>query len=432
MVKIRSEFANFYKYFRRILPMRVTGIIAEYNPFHKGHAYHIEQAKKITGADAVVVVMSGNFTQRGTPAIVDKYARARMALLNGADIVIELPSCYACSSAEYFADGAIALLDGLGIVDSICFGTECGDIELLRPIAEFLANEPEEFKQILRTEMKNGHTYPQARNTALSHCIPGFTENQNVIGTPNNILGIEYMKSIIRRNSRIVPYAIQRTGADYHSYRLDDNAFSSSMALRQSVDLQGSLSLIRDQVPENVYEILKEEFGSHCPVFPRDLSSMLQYKLLVEEPHGYSSFVDITEDLSDRILKNIYQSYNYEQLCDALKSKNMTYARVSRLLCHILLNIRKADMEAYRNNGTVFYARILGFREDGRNVLGILAGAASLPLITQVSQWRNLPSELAKKQFERDLLATHIYESVSSYKYNSRMRNEYERQIVKV
>lgn len=412
--------------------MKVTGIIAEYNPFHKGHAYHIEQSKQITGADAVVVVMSGNFTQRGTPAIVDKYARAKMALLNGADVVIELPTCYACGSAEYFADGAIALLDGLGIVSSICFGTECGDIELLRPIAKFLANEPEEFRQILRTEMKNGHTYPQARNTALSHCIPGFAEHESIIGSPNNILGIEYMKSIIRRKSRIVPYAIQRTGADYHSYRLDDNAFSSSMALRQSVDLQGSLSLIRDQVPENVYEILKEEFGSHCPVFPRDLSSMLQYKLLVEESHGYSSFVDISEDLSDRILKSIYQSYNYEQLCDALKSKNMTYARVSRLLCHILLNIRKADMEAYRSNGTVFYARILGFRGDTQNVLGTIAGSSSLPLITQVSQWRDLPNEFAKKQFERDLLATHIYESVSAYKYNSRMRNEYERQIVKV
>ncbi len=412
--------------------MKVAGIIAEYNPFHKGHAYHIEQAKRVTGADSVVVVMSGNFTQRGTPAIVDKYARAKMALLNGADVVIELPSCYACGSAEYFADGAIALLDGLGTVDCICFGTECGDINLLRPIAEFLANEPEEFKIILQEEMKNGHTYPQSRNTALAHCIPGFAEVENIIGSPNNILGIEYMKSIIRRKSRIVPYAIQRTGADYHSYRLADNAFSSSMALRQSVDLQGNLDLIRDQIPENVYQILKEEFGSHCPIFPRDLSSMLKYKLLVEESHGYTSFVDITDDLSDRILKNIYQSYDYEQLCEVLKSKNMTYARISRLLCHILLNLRKADMESYRENGTVFYARVLGFKDDERNVLSHIAKASTLPLITQVSQWRSLTSECAQKQFERDLLATHIYESVAADKYGTRMRNEYERQIVKV
>ena len=151
--------------------MKVTGIIAEYNPFHRGHAYHIEQAKKLTGADAVVVVMSGDFTQRGTPAIMDKYARARMALMNGADVVIELPSCYACASAEYFADGAVALLDSLGIVDTLCFGSECGSIDMLRPIAQVLVDEPEAYKKTLKAELAIGRSYPTARNTALVHCL---------------------------------------------------------------------------------------------------------------------------------------------------------------------------------------------------------------------------------------------------------------------
>lgn len=412
--------------------MKVTGIIAEYNPFHKGHAYHIEQAKKVTGADAVIVVMSGNFTQRGTPAIIDKYARAKMALANGADLVLEIPSCYACSSAEYFADGAIALLDSLGVVDSICFGSECADIALMRPIAELLADEPIEFKEILKQEMKAGATYPLARNMALSHCVAGFAENENIIGSPNNILGIEYMKSLIKRGSSIKPYTIQRTGADYHSYRLDENFFPSSMALRQSLDTQKNLDLIREQVPENVYEILKEEFDRHCPIYPRDFSSMLKYKLLVEESHGYTSFVDINEDISDRILKHIYQSYDYEQLCEVLKTKNLTYARVSRLLCHILLNLRKNDVAAYRKNGTVFYARVLGVKENEKNMLSAISKNASIPIITKVSEWRNLESDLAKKQFERDLLATHIYESVAADKYGTKMRNEYERPLIRM
>lgn len=412
--------------------MKVTGIIAEYNPFHKGHAYHIEKAKEITGADAVIVVMSGNFTQRGTPAIVDKYARAKMALSNGADLVLEIPSCYACASAEYFADGAIALLDSLGVVDSICFGSECGNLSLLRPIAELLADEPQEFKEILKAEMKNGATYPVARNKALSHCVSNFAENENIIGSPNNILGIEYLKSLIRRGSHIKPYTIQRTGADYHSFRLDQNFFPSSMALRQSLDTQKNPDLIREQMPESVYDIIKAEFKQHCPIFPRDFSSMLKYKLLVEESHGYTSFVDINEDVSDRILKYIYQSYDYEQLCDALKTKNLTYVRVSRMLSHILLNLRKADLEAYRENGTVFYARVLGFKDDEKNVLGAVSKHSSIPVITKVSEWHDLAHELAKKQFEGDLLATHIYESVAADKYGTKMRNEYERQLIKL
>lgn len=413
--------------------MKVTGIIAEYNPFHRGHAYHIEQAKKLTGADAVVVVMSGDFTQRGTPAIMDKYARARMALMNGADVVIELPSCYACASAEYFADGAVALLDSLGIVDTLCFGSECGSIDMLRPIAQVLVDEPEAYKKTLKAELAIGRSYPTARNTALVHCMPEFAANENIIGSPNNILGIEYIKSIIRRGSKIKPVTIQRTGADYHSYRFS-NSFSSSLALRQALHTPGSLELIRDQVPSNVYDIMAENYEKTFPVFPRDFSAMLKYKLLVEESRGYSRFVDINEDLSDRILKNLYKSYDYETLCDILKSKNVTYARVSRMLCHILLNLKKSDLYAYRNNGTVFYARVLGFREDigGLGVMKALHQYTSIPIITKVSDGKDLATDLAQRQFHHDILAAHIYESIIADKYQTEMQNEYTRPIIKL
>lgn len=409
--------------------MKIAGIIAEYNPFHNGHRYHIEQTRKITGADFIIVVMSGNFTQRGTPAIMDKYSRARMALENGADMVIELPSCYACASAEFFADGAIALLDSLGCVDYVCFGSECGDIELLRPIAEILATEPDDYREMLKAELKNGATFPLARNRALIHCIPSFAENENIIGSPNNILGIEYMKSIIRRQSRIKPVTIQRTGSDYHSQRFSQQ-FSSSLALRHSLDSQGNLDLIRGQVPENVFSIMENNFEKTYPVFPRDFSAMLKYKLLVEETNGYTDFVDINDDLSDRILKVLYQPYDYEQMCEILKTKNLTYARVSRLLCHILLNLRKQDMEDYKANGTVFYARVLGFHDDGRGLLKTLQRTSSIPLITKVTDGRKLESEIGRAQFERGILASHIYESVVSNKFNRPMQNEYQRPII--
>ncbi len=409
--------------------MKIAGIIAEYNPFHNGHKYHIEQTRKITGADFIIVVMSGNFTQRGTPAIMDKYLRARMALENGADMVLELPSCYACGSAEYFADGAIALLDKLGCVDYVCFGSECGDIEQLRPIAEILATEPDDYREMLKAELKNGATFPRARNRALIHCIPSFAENENIIGSPNNILGIEYMKSIIRRQSSIKPVTIQRTGSDYHSQRFSQQ-YSSSLALRHSLDVQGDLNMLRGQVPENVFSILEENFGKTYPVFPRDFSAMLKYKLLVEEANGYTGFVDVSEDLSDRILKVLYQPYDYEQMCDILKTKNLTYARVSRLLCHILLNLRKEDMDDYKSAGTVFYARVLGFRDDERRLLKTVQQTASIPLITKVTDGRSIESEIGRKQFERDILASHIYESVVSAKYNCPMQNEYQRPVI--
>lgn len=409
--------------------MKVAGIIAEYNPFHNGHRYHIEQTRKVTGADFIIVVMSGNFTQRGTPAIMDKYSRARMALENGADMVIELPSCYACASAEFFADGAIALLDRLGCVDYVCFGSECGNIELLRPIAEILATEPDDYREMLKAELKNGATFPLARNRALIHCIPSFAENENIIGSPNNILGIEYMKSIIRRQSRIKPVTIQRTGSDYHSQRFSQQ-FSSSLALRHSLDAQGNLDLLRGQVPENVFSIMQDNFEKTYPVFPRDFSAMLKYKLLVEETNGYTDFVDISDDLSDRILKVLYQPYDYEQMCDILKTKNLTYARVSRLLCHILLNLRKQDMEDYKANGTVFYARVLGFHDDGRGLLKTLQRTSSIPLITKVTDGRKLESEIGRAQFERGILASHIYESVVSNKFNRPMQNEYQRPVI--
>ena len=259
--------------------MKITGIIAEYNPFHNGHLYQIRKAKEITGADYIIVVMSGNHMQRGTPALIDKYSRAKMALSGGADMVIELPTCYATASAEYFAMGAISILNQLGCVDSVCFGSESGDITMLSKIAHALVDESEDFVQSLKTKLKNGDTYPVARNAALAETINGFTTFDTILGFPNNILGIEYIKAIIRQNSSIKPYTNTRIGSDYHSYKLAEN-FSSAISIRQSLSLQDNLDMIQSQIPALAFDIMKEDFHKTFPVYASDFSSMIKFKLL--------------------------------------------------------------------------------------------------------------------------------------------------------
>lgn len=285
--------------------MKVTGIIAEYNPFHNGHKYHIEKAKELTGADYVIVVMSGNFTQRGIPAFTDKYTRTRMALSCGADLVLELPLYYAAGSAEYFATGAVSLLDRLGVVDSLCFGSECGNIDALMHVASVLYNEPDSYKKLLQDALKSGQNYPAARHNALLQylsmqpserdavngnaidcdtvacaAITDVTDYEQILSSPNNILGIEYCKALLKLNSSITPYTIRREGGGYNddtlsavnssalairtalsskdnlptarslsADRSDASSWQASLALSYASSWQASLASIREQMP---------------------------------------------------------------------------------------------------------------------------------------------------------------------------------------
>ncbi len=228
--------------------MKVCGIVAEYNPFHNGHENQIKQAREITGADKVVVVMSGDFTQRGLPAFLDKYKRTEMALKGGADLVLELPLYYSVGSAEFFASGSIALLDKLGIVDSLCFGSECGDIGLLNDIADILNDRKEELHDVIREKMKTGLSYPIARAQTIEEMIPDSFEHVQAMSEPNNILGFEYLRAIKQRGSSIEPFTNLRIGSGYHD-RMVQSTLSSAMAIRESVYETGELDKIRSQVP---------------------------------------------------------------------------------------------------------------------------------------------------------------------------------------
>ncbi|MDD3173479.1 MAG: nucleotidyltransferase family protein, partial [Herbinix sp.] len=316
--------------------MKVVGLITEYNPFHNGHKYHIEEAKRLTGADFAVIVMSGDFVQRGTPAIIDKYTRAEMALRNGVDLVLELPVCYATGSADFFARGAVSLLDKLGIVDFLCFGSESGDIKLLREAAQFLLETPEAFDDRLQAFLKDGLTYPAARAKALKHTLEAKEEvNEQalvqVLTDPNNILGIEYIKALLRFNSSIQPITIKRIAAGYHDIHLSehpsqtaaysmqsqscddlkpDNAvISSATAIRrafqnQNKDVNTSFMQAKLSVPADVYQILQTNYLKTYPITEEDFSSIIKYKLLTEDKQALTGYVDINGDLAYR-LKNI-------------------------------------------------------------------------------------------------------------------------------
>ena len=238
--------------------MKIVGIIAEYNPFHNGHQYHIEEALKITGADAAIVVMSGDFVQRGAPAIMPKHLRAKMALNGGASLVLELPVPYATGSAEYFAYGAVSLLDQLGCVDAICFGSECGNISELAELSKLLVEEPDEYKAYLSSYLKVGHSFPLARQLAVHDYLKSETADE-LLAKPNNILGIEYLKALYRLNSDMQAYTIQRISSNYHDQDLQEN-YSSASAIRNELKLS-SLQNLQTQVSSENFEILKENFG---------------------------------------------------------------------------------------------------------------------------------------------------------------------------
>ncbi len=412
--------------------MKVAGIIAEYNPFHHGHEHQIKKAREITGADFIVVALSGNFMQRGVPAIIDKYERARMALENGADLVLEIPVCYATASAEYYATGSVALLENLGVVDSLCFGSESGDINLLCNIAATLASESSEYKKILKEKLRIGNSYPVARSQALSQTMDGFASFSNVMGSPNNILGIEYIKTIIKRNYNIKPYTHVRIGSDYHSYRLDFNNLSSAIAIRESLALQDDLTRIKTQVPESTYRILEENFHKIFPIFAVDFTSLIKFKLIREQKNGYTRYLDVTGDLSDRLVKGSFMMEEYEEFCNAMKTKDVTYARISRILCHILLDIFADEEQEYVDNGIVNYARVLGFKEGSDALLRAIKKNTAIPLITKVADANKVLFPLGQRQFDKDIYASHVYECLVDAKFRGGLRDEYRREIVKV
>lgn len=427
------------------IPMKITGLITEYNPLHNGHKYHIEEAKRLTGADYIIVVMSGNFVQRGAPAFLDKYKRTEMALLAGADIVFELPVCYATASAEHFAFGAVSLLHQLGIVDSICFGSECGNITSLTNIAQFLLEEPKEYQQELTKHLKQGMTYPVARMKAMEALLS--SHNAELLSHPNNILGIEYIKALLKLNSHIKPVTIKRITSSYHSQTLgatdlnmtdsdinytpkSEQPISSATAIRKALIEQEDITLLEHHLPKEAYQIMKESLHHTFPILEDDFSSLLYYKLQAENETTLTTYQDIPSDLASRIHGLSKGVYTLSELAQTIKTKQWTLTRINRSLLHILLDIKEDRFKQYLQNGGTQYARILGFKKHSSHLIRQITDLEQLPVITKLSHGKHLLTPLALQMLTEDINAAHLYNQIIYTKYRTTPKNEYQKGVI--
>lgn len=372
--------------------MKVCGIIVEHNPFHNGHLYHINKAKEVTNSDYIIAVMSGNFAQRGIPSIIDKWIKTEIILNNGVDLVIELPILYTISSAEFFSYGAISLLDSLGIVNNICFGCENSEINTIQTIAQLFANEPNDFKKILKNYIGSGLSFPHARNNALKEYLLNKKLNTNFeidqfLNNSNNILGIEYCKSIIKLNSNIKPYTIKRLGSSYHDLSLNHN-FSSASAIREHIKNNGNFNIISNYIPDNTFKILnKLRNYNYDFTFEENMFPYIKYKCMLYS-NDLRNIPDVKEGIENKILKEIYNAKSLNDLILRVKSKRFTYTRVSRILAQFFIGFDKFNTSELRKMKCP-YARVLGFNSNGRNLLKIMKSNSNIPIYTKLPNKKN-------------------------------------------
>ena len=364
--------------------MRVSAVICEYNPFHNGHKYQLEYMKK--NSDAVVCIMSGDFVQRGEAAIFDKFARTRAALMNGADLVIMLPVCFSLNTAERFAYGGVSLADSLGVVDTLCFGSECADIKKLLDAATVLINEPEEVSDKIRKLTADGMSYPKAREIGFSQFV-----DSDILSSPNNILATEYIKALKSINSKIEPDTIGRYKTGYHD-TVPDGEFASATAVREMILKNQEYKLY---VPDNVCDCYKNE-----TVYNTDaLSDILAYLIRTKESYEISMINDVTEGLENRIKSAIYESSDFWGIAEHIKTKRYTMSRIKRILLSLILGIEKDDAKTPPQ-----YIRVLGMNRCGMELLSQIKKKSRLPIITKTADYKGF-----NKSFETDILASDIF-----------------------
>lgn len=352
--------------------MASVGIIAEYNPFHNGHQYQIKKIKKKYPNDTIIIAMSGNFTQRGEPAIIDKWQRTKLAIENGADLVVEIPYAFVTQSADYFSYAGITLLENLK-VDKLIFGSESNNLNDITEIAK-AELENEDFDKLVKIYAKFGNNYP----TSLSLALKDLTGK--VIKAPNDILGITYIKTILKHNYNIKPITIQRTN-EYHNKELT-GTISSATSIRKNIDKKEK---IKKSIPPNTYHALTTEtIHNRDNYFP-----YLKYKIITD--NNLEQYHLVEQDLAIKLKKEILSSNSYEQLIQKIKSKNQTYSKIARALLHILCNYKK---EEAKKNQNITYIRLLGFNEKGRKYLNQHKKEITLPIISKITKEKDSMLEL--------------------------------------
>jgi len=394
--------------------MKVLGIVAEYNPFHNGHLHHLKTARASFNPDCVVVVMSGNFTQRGEPAVADKWARAEIALLCGADLVIELPCVYAMASAEYFAFGAVKILDSLGVVNVLCFGSESGSLSDLDKVAEILILEPDEYKSALKSYLSSGNSFPAARQAALSDYfkINGQPDLSDLLKSSNNILGIEYLKALKRLNSPIVPATFERIGNQYNSTEISGQ-LSSATSIRKAIyenSWRCAREMIIDTVPSQTLSVLYREYElGRFPVTPMHFENILLSRLRSMSVEEISQLPYMEEGLENRLKQAAESSGSFEELVNAVSTRRYPVTRIQRILFCLLTGLKKSTFDSFNLNGGPAYIRVLGFNETGRKLLSEIRDVSSLPIITKAADFKNSKLPGVSEMLQIESAATDQY-----------------------
>ena len=480
--------------------MNVVGVIAEYNPFHNGHAYQLRELKKRTGADYIVIAMSGNYVQRGEPALVDKYARTQMALENGADLVLELPVQWATASAEKFAQGGVELLAATGVVDFLGFGAEDDALSLMKELAQILVDEPESYRAALGEALRNGVNFPTARMQALSYYLTDktlandsdsstspdqFNLLPDLLSHPNNILALEYLKALLRGNYAMESVLIPRIGDGYHEEDAQSE-YASATAIRRFLlseypsstaiqrillsEYPSSIAITKEGLSDfpsitgsettkknpkkNLTLDVKTYLGKYLPTSCADIlsqyqsasrflceddfSQILGYRLLSLRESGYDTYADISPELSSRIRNHVDEYQSFSQFCELLKTKELTYTRISRALLHLILDIQDdqtpkshfsflphantdstmgiepLDVSAISHiDSHIPYLRILGFRRSVEPLLHAMKQRATLPIITKMADAPRILDAKAIEILQKEIFVSDLYTQIA-------------------
>ncbi len=398
--------------------MNICGIIMECNPLHKGHVHLIQKAGELTGADYILAVMSGDYVQRGTPAIADKYLRARMLLQAGAHGVLELPLPYATGSAGYFAEGAIQTLSHTGIVTHLCFGSETGDLTLLQKACDRFKTDNSSEKETTPLPSRKGQ-------------LTAFSERP----APNDVLAMAYLNTLARTHSPMIPLTIPRKGASYHSRQIMDG-YASASYIREEL-YKGDTASENDWrelekthiLPSHCIALLREYTRECNFVRDEDISPALFYVLSRLTLQTDAHYYDVSADLLDKIQKNAGSAATFKELCDTLKSRDLTHSHIRRALLHILLDIREEDMLYLRDKTqSCPWLRLLGFRRDAAPLIRSLKAHADRPVLEKLSEAKDLLPEASMTLLEKEMAASHYYRRLANK--NGGILSEYRRERI--
>ena len=419
--------------------MVTAGIIAEYNPFHNGHQFHIEETRRETGADFVIAVMSGNFVQRGAPALLDKFTRARMALEGGADLILELPAAAVLSHAEGFAAGGVCLLERSGVTDWLSFGCEdSGEDALFLQTARVLAGEPAVYRETLAAGLRAGESFPKARERAALSCLQPASEaeRENIrrfLSRPNNTLGLEYQKAILKYGCRLKTCRVSRRGSGYHSREVS-SPFASATAIRSLLLAQTHAdgtpaAALQSQVPPSVLTHLLAADQQHALLREHDFSSLLFYALLKNKDR-LDAFHPSGTDLAARTHRLLEDFTDWDSFVLLVKSKHQTYTGVSRYFARILLNLDQEYLQAAARCQYAPYARVLGFRQSAAPLLKELRRKTDIPVLMQPAKADRLLSKDGLRLLQSDLDASELYRHVLFSRCGRRLRSDFRQPLI--